>query len=241
MKYKFFIDETWDHSLSNINEDFPYFLLCWVLITNDEYQKLSEKINSLKQDFFWTTEVILHSRDIRKCDKAFQILFDLEIKEKFYKRLNQAIDETHFEIISIWIKKEDYIKKYWKSAENPYQLSLSYMLERLIFCIQENNGIVDIYVEKRWKKEDSALLEYYNLIYSTGTYYVKSVDFRARINSFDFRSKRKNDIGIQIADLCAYPLVCKIRSPKEPNLSYDILKDKIYARNWKIFGFKVHP
>jgi hypothetical protein len=70
---------------------------------------------------------------------------------------------------------------------------------------------------------------------------VKSSDFKARIKSFDFRGKRKNDVGIQIADLCAYPMVCKIRSPKEPNLSYDILKDKIYTRNGKVYGFKVHP
>ena len=78
----------------------------------NEYERLCEKINKLKIDFFGTTEVILHSRDIRKCEKSFQILFDLEIKEKFYKRSNSTIEETNFEIISVGIKKEDYIKRY---------------------------------------------------------------------------------------------------------------------------------
>lgn len=30
---------------------------------------------------------ILHSRDIRKCDKEFKILFDLDIKKQFYEDL----------------------------------------------------------------------------------------------------------------------------------------------------------
>jgi len=240
-KYNFYIDETWDQSLFNINKDFPYFLLCWILISEDEDKKLNNQINKLKIDFFWTTEVILHSRDIRKCDKAFKILFDLKVKENFYDRLELILKNINFEIISIWIKKEDYIKKYWKSAINPYEISLSYMLERLIFCIQDENWSVDIFVEKRWKKEDKALLEYYNMLYDKWTYFVKSEDFKNRITSFDFRWKYKNDVWIQIADLCAYPLVWRIRNSKEPNPAFEIIRSKIYQRKWIIYWFKIHP
>jgi hypothetical protein len=59
----------------------------------------------------------------------------LEVKKNFYTRLNAVIENTDFQIISIGIKKEEYIKKYGKVAENPYQISLSYMLERLSFCM----------------------------------------------------------------------------------------------------------
>jgi hypothetical protein len=149
MKYYFFIDETGDHSLSNLNEDFPYFLLCGILISEDQYKIISEQVQSLKYDFFGTNEVILHSRDIRKCDKAFQILFDLKVKENFYTRLNQIMKEGDFQIIAVGIRKEEYIKKYGKIAENPYQISLSYMLERLMFCMGNNGNTVDIVVEKR--------------------------------------------------------------------------------------------
>lgn len=101
MKYYFFIDETGDHSLSNLNEDFPYFLLCGILMSEDQYKIISEQVQSLKYDFFGTNEVILHSRDIRKCDKAFQILFDLKVKESFYARLNQIMKEGDFQIIAV--------------------------------------------------------------------------------------------------------------------------------------------
>jgi hypothetical protein len=241
MKYNFFVDETWDHSLSHINQDFPYFLLCGILISDEENKKLNEQVNKLKIDFFWTTEVILHSRDIRKCEKAFKILFDLEIKEKFYDRLNQVIKDIDFQIISIWIKKEQYIKKYWKTAINPYQISLSYMLERVIFCIWNDGHRCDIFVEKRGKKEDKELLEYYNQVNSLWTYYVKSSDMRKCIWKFDFRWKYKNDVWIQLADLCAYPLVSYMRNNREKNPAFEIIKPKIYQKSWRLYGFKTHP
>ncbi|MDR0859719.1 MAG: DUF3800 domain-containing protein [Candidatus Peribacteria bacterium] len=68
MKYYFFIDESGDHSLQNVNEDFPYFLLCGILIAEEEYRKLEQKIITLKQSIFGSEKVILHSRDIRKCE-----------------------------------------------------------------------------------------------------------------------------------------------------------------------------
>ena len=79
------------------------------------------------------------------------------------------------------------------------------------------------------------------MIYSTWTYYVKSERFKSRIKWFDFRWKYKNDIWIQLADLCAYPLVSYIRNKTNTNLAYDILKEKIYQKDWKLHGFKIHP
>ena len=79
--------------------------------------------------------MILHSRDIRKCNGPFQILFDLEVKKNFYSDLNTTIYKTPFIIISAAIKKEDYLKRYGVTAHNPYQVTLSYILERLVFCV----------------------------------------------------------------------------------------------------------
>ncbi len=80
MKYTFFLDETGDHGLSFIDPSFPIFLLCGVLISEDDLVKMSSAINQFKLKYFQSTGVILHSRDIRKCEGAFQILFDLKIK-----------------------------------------------------------------------------------------------------------------------------------------------------------------
>src|SRR3989338_11639424 len=95
-KYQFFLDETGDHGLGFVDENFPIFLLAGCLFEESAYINASAAINGLKREFFNTTEVILHSRDIRKCDGAFQILFNLELKKKFYERLNAIISEVDF-------------------------------------------------------------------------------------------------------------------------------------------------
>ena len=84
MKYLFFLDETGDHGLSFVDENFPIFLLAGCLFEENEFRRVEQEINSFKNNFFKTAGVILHSRDVRKCEGAFQILFYMEIKKQFY-------------------------------------------------------------------------------------------------------------------------------------------------------------
>lgn len=243
-KFYFYIDESGDHSLQNINEDFPYFLLCGILISAEENTKLIKKIVALKQKFFGTDKAILHSRDIRKCEKHFQVFFDLEIKEAFYQELNTIMSETDFTIISNAVRKIDYIKQYGKSAINPYNISLSYMLERMIFCLNEKRcSSVEIFVERRWRKEDQALLNHYNTVLDVWTSYVKPERFKSLITDFSFKNKLDNDIGIQIADLCAYPLISYVRDQDRNNPAYKIIESKIYInpKTQKQSGLKIIP
>lgn len=228
-EFRLYIDESWDHSLKHINENFPFFLLCGVLISKKEDAVLSDNIMKLKQHFFGTNEVILHSRDIRRCEQHFQKLFDLNIKQQFYTHLNTILSETDFTIIASVVKKIDYIKKYGKSAMNPYNISLSYMLEKMVFCLDQYQATgVEIFVEKRGKKEDRWLLQHYHTIIDNGTFFVSPQRFNTIIKDFAFRHKYDNDIGIQIADLCAYPLLSHIRYPDSTIPSYSIIEPKIY-------------
>lgn len=87
------MDETGDHGLSFVDENFPLFLLCGCIIERESLEQIGERVNRLKQKYFGTTQVILHSREIRKCEGSFQVLFDLQVKEQFYKDLNQIMDQ----------------------------------------------------------------------------------------------------------------------------------------------------
>jgi len=196
-EYHFFMDETGDHGLTFIDENFPIFLLAGCLFEESEYQNIVNEINSLKQEFFSTTEVILHSRDIRKCDGSFQILFDLEIKKRFYEKLNKIISNSKFTIISVAIDKKKHIEKYGKVADNPYSICLSYILERLIFCTDRRNSspTVSIVIEKRGKKEDDLLLAHYNGIIDLGTFHVIPDRFKKRIDTFSMVAKKDNNGG----------------------------------------------
>lgn len=49
MKYNLFIDENGDHGLSNLNPDFPIFLLCGIVISSKEYESIRIGFNEIKQ------------------------------------------------------------------------------------------------------------------------------------------------------------------------------------------------
>lgn len=245
-KYHFFLDETGDHGLTFIDDNFPIFLLAGCLFEDLEYQKISEEINKFKQEFFKTNEVILHSRDIRKCDGSFQILFDLDIKKRFYEKLNNIISNAKFTIIAVAIDKKKHIEKYGKVANNPYSICLSYILERLIFCTDNRNSSprVSIIIEKRGKKEDDQLLAHYNGITDMGTFHVTLDRFKKRIENFSMIAKQNNNIGLQIADLCAYPMARHVLNSEEPYIPFVIIKSKLYCSNsGKVdgYGLKIFP
>lgn len=246
MKYHFFLDETGDHGLSFIDKNFPLFLLCGCLIREDKLKEMESQIQLFKLKYFKTNEVILHSRDIRKCEGAFQVLFDLTLKESFYNDLNHIIGKSDYKIIAAAVNKEEHIKKYGKGAADPYGLSLSFIMERLIFCLDDTdkNATVDIKAEERGSKEDKMLISHFNSILDRGTFYVSSERLKDRIASFKFHNKRSNIIGLQIADLNAYPLARNLLNPKEPYIPFKILEDKIYCNKKgerEGWGLKVFP
>ena len=107
-KYYLYIDESGDHGLVNLDMDFPVFLLCGILISEENYQLIRNEFNKIKRKFWKNKEVIFHSRDIRKCDKEFQILFDMEIKKQFYVQINSIVENSDYQIIASAINKEKY-------------------------------------------------------------------------------------------------------------------------------------
>lgn len=231
MKYYFFLDETGDHGLSYVDKNFPVFLLCGCLFREDRLGEMEDRVNAFKQKYFKTESVILHSREIRKCEGAFQILFNIDLKAAFYEDLNRILREGEYTIIGAAVNKEEHIKRYGKGARDPYAISLSFIMERLVFCLQKTDrgAILEVLVEERGKKEDRMLQAHFNSIMDRGTYYVKSGDFKNLLCKFKFHPKRENVIGLQIADLCAYPLARHLISPEEPYIPFKLIESKIYS------------
>lgn len=243
-KYFLFIDESGDHGLITLDPSFPVFLLCGLLTSEDNYQQIKDSINVLKHRFWNDKEVILHSRDIRKCEKEFQILFDLEIKRQFYLTINEIIQSSKYRIISSAINKAKYIKMYGRLSNDVYELALSFIIERAIFSLDEINNVekqLVIVIEKRGKKEDRKLAEHFQRLLSRGTTYVSAQRLKEVKTKIVFRDKKENVNGLQLADLVAYPIARYVIDPKRANPAYDILMDKIYNKNGKKYGLKVFP
>lgn len=246
MKYHLFIDETGDPSLRSINEDFPIFVLAGCLFSDEAYQQICKEIDALKNDLFGSPGVILHGRDIRKCEGVFAKLFDLEFKEGFYKRLEIILSKASFKIIAVAIKKQEFIEKYGKLADDPYELSLSFLLERAVMATdtRDNSNKIHIIAESRGRKEDGILGRRYNKLIDVGTGHISADRFKARIETFQFNRKEQNDCGLQIADLCAYPIARHILYPNISYPAYEVVEKKIRrGGNGDIngYGLKIFP
>lgn len=244
MKYRLFIDESGDPSLSSVNAVFPVFVLLGCLFEDSAYQDICAKITELKKEFFGSEHAILHSRDIRKCEGVFVKLFDLEVKEKFYKQLNSILENGNYIVISVGINKKEFIEKYGKIADDPYELSLSFLLERAVMEIDRGDNSMHITLESRGKVEDEIIQKRYNRLLDNGSSHVTPERFKKRLNKIEFKKKKENDCGLQIADLCAYPVARHLINPKEPYPAYDIVEKKFRKNSSGSFvgyGLKIFP
>lgn len=244
MKHYLYIDESGDHGLTKVNPNFPVFLLCGIVINQDQYDDLRERFNYLKTSIWKNKKVIFHSRDIRKCEKEFQVLFDMELKKKFYENLNKVITESHYHILASAINKNKYIKQYGRLGNDVYELSLSFIIERAVFLLdsmKEVNASLDIIIEKRGKKEDQNLQAHFQRLLSRGTGYVKAERLKGYNISIQFKDQKDNINGLQLADLIAYPIARYVLDPNRANPSFDQFKNKIYTKNGKRYGLKIFP
>lgn len=245
MKHHLFIDESGDPSLSSINVDFPIFTLLGCLFEDSAYQEICTKITDLKKEFFGSEHAILHSRDIRKCEGVFVKLFDLEVKAKFYERLNSILKNGKYIVIAVGIKKQEFIERYGKIADDPYELSLSFLLERAV--METDNGTANtmhIMIESRGRVEDGIIQKRYNRLLDNGSSHITPDRFKKRFEKMEFRRKKENDCGLQIADLCAYPVARHIINPNEPYPAYDIVEKKFRKGNngsFMGYGLKIFP
>lgn len=244
MKYHLFIDESGDHGLTTVNPDFPVFVLCGILISETGYQQIRTDINLLKNTFWGNKIVIFHSRDIRKCEKEFQILLELEIKSEFYSSLNKILAVGDYKIIASAIKKDDYIYTYGRLADDVYEIALSFIIERAIFCldaINDQNKVLEITIEKRGKAEDKKLENHFQRLLARGTGFVTSDRLKEYDLSILFKNKKENINGLQLADLVAYPIARYIIDPNRANPSFDLINKHFYSKDNKRFGLKVFP
>lgn len=243
-KYNLYIDECGDHNLATYDRNFPIFTLCGILVPVKSLNKFQRSVDELKMEFWETTDVILHSRDIRKCEKHFQILFDNDVKQRFYNRVNEVLAQNGvYFIICCSVMKEPCIERLGIEADI-YGTALKYVLQRSIFCVDDNNvdgGEINIIVERRGKREDKALRAYYNYLRNVGMHYVSPERLASHMASFEFSSKKENVFGLQIADLIAYPISRYVLNPSKENLSFNVISKNIYQSNGKLLGLKIFP
>ena len=67
MSYVLFLDESGDHQLKTINKNFPVFCLAGCVFESEYYKTIVRpRVEEFKMSIWGHTDVILHSREIRK-------------------------------------------------------------------------------------------------------------------------------------------------------------------------------
>lgn len=114
-----------------------------------------------------------------------------------------------------------------------------------LFCVDnlcpEGNGRLSAIVERRGKREDKKLQDYYHQLLEKGTCWVTAERMKSRMSGIDFKWKSDDIAGLQIADLIVYPLTRHVLNPKAVNLAYDVLEPNIFMEAGKLMGLKIYP
>ena len=245
MRYFVFIDETGEANVNKPDPRFNVFVLCGIVFREDHYNQFDKDLKTLKLKHFGNEDVVFHSYHMRNKMDAFKIFQDKKVLSNFYKDIEKIFTKYTYKVIACIVDKEAYKKRYPKS-NYAYEDSLKFLCERSISCIGgvKKNNSLHFCLEKRGERKDRQLKKLYTKIVRYGTKYKSTTDFKVCHPLLFFRDKHQNINGLQLADLCAYPIARKILSPKTPQPTYELFKDKIFCNRYgqkKGYGLKFFP
>jgi hypothetical protein len=259
-----FFDESGDHDLKTIDPSFPILVLCGVIIKVSDYPTVELLISQHKERFFDNPEsVILVSRWIRKQEGPFRILSDRRSRDEYFNDLNATISLAQIKILMMIVDKKAMCERYSEHV-SPYELSLMFMIERLVTEMNSSPGRVKramiiaesrssskhrkliseveqgLIAEEHLRKEDRELYSAFSQILTGGTSYISANDLQERVVDLKFCSKLRNVAGLQLADLCAYPGAGYALG--RPSPAWNIVQKKLcgYPR-YRGNGLKVFP
>lgn len=225
--YIVYVDESGDHGLQNIDENYPIFVLAFCIFKKSEYQgAVVNALQNFKFRHFGHDQVILHETDIRRDRGDFSFLKTRELKAAFLNELTDIIVQAPFTLVCTAIKKIPYRQRY-NAPDNPYHVALGYGLERVFYFLRErqaHNAKTHVVVEKRGKVEDNELELEFRRICDGGNYERAELPFEVV-----FADKRSNSAGLQLADLVARPVGLHLLRPEQANRAFEALRPKFYG------------
>ena len=246
-----FVDENGDSYMGHIftkiannetiKDDNKFFNITSILIECENFQAINQSMLKLKYKYWEKGEfdysrnnlsevkrVCFHSRDIRRKEGPFSTT--IINYDSFLEELDKMIIGFPFQIYSAFFDKELHARKYERIIE-PYSLALSFILERLIMSTKDSDRI-QLILESRGNKEDWIVLNAIEHIFLHGTTFLPANRFK-KIIAVYFNKKRFADghtlFGLELADLCSYPIYNHFKNPNSKNRAYDVLKPKIYG------------
>jgi hypothetical protein len=230
-----YFDEVGNPTLDPSDKDFPVFAIALLVCDIHCYvEEIVPRITALKFKWFGHEGIILHSRDIRKSQGDFGFLTDPAKRQEFMAELSEIMSACDYKLLAVAIRKDQHVKRY-KYPADPYDLALTFALERLVSVLEgARQTDVSIVAEKRGKNEDRQLHLAFQRVVTRGTEFVSAERFQKIKFRLSFLAKSMNIVGTQMADLAAYPIARYVLDSAKANPAYDIVQAKL-CRQLKIF------
>ena len=225
---KLFLDESGDHNLIKIDDQYPIFVLGGVIIDDNYISTLNKKVDMFKQELFGSTDIILHTADISRNKNGFEKLKDTKFRNNFFEKLNVLMSELEYSIVACVIKKDEHIKKYDQSAIDPYILSLNVIIEKFYFYLKHQKQFGSIIAEKRDRTLDHELELSWLDLKIRGTKHLKGSVIEDTITNLILEHKHLNNNALQLADLIVSPIgryVLGKKVKKDFEIKEKLLKD----------------
>ena len=238
-----FLDESGNHALTTVDEQYPVFVLGGV-ITDADYaeQVIDRRLRQFKRDLFGRDDLILHTADITHNRHGFERLVESAFRQRFYFELNQLMRELEYKVVACAIKKDLHLARYGMAAVDPYMLSLDILAERFCFEIGAVPEGGTIYAERRSPVLDRELDIAWLNLKVRGTRYVRASTINERIANLQTRPKSANVAGLQLADLVVSP-IGRFVLGKPTREDWAVIESKLRRRggNYLGAGFVILP
>ena len=225
----------------HVDPQFPVFVLVGLLVGEQYYAKtLVPRVKQLKHKHLGNTRAVLHSRDIRRLEGAFRCLRDSEERKRaFYDDLDELVTGLRVRLFAVAIDKRR-LQGRFLFPPNPYDVSLSQLLS--LTCgppgtaSANRPNVARLIAESRGKREDKELQSEYQRFRRSGLWNYGATNVQDRRagtvrrvypERIDFVTKDRGVVGLELADLAAYPIGRAVVSENQDNPAFQVVSRKL--------------
>lgn len=254
MKYRIYIDEVGNADMgSSANENHRFLSLTGIIVDLDHVAtRVHPEMEALKQKYFSShpdEPVIFHRAEMVNAKHPFEPLKDATTKAAFDGELLSLLQQWDYRVVTVCIDKKKHRETYKVWRFDPYHYCLAVLMERFVFFLDGVDAQGDAMAESRGGKEDMRLKSSFENLVTSGSDFLTSDRFLARLTSrqLKVKSKHNNIAGLQLADLIAHPSRNEILDeqkllgrPIAPFASrvIQLLQGKYYQKGGRVYGKK---
>lgn len=247
-----YVDECGQHSL-RAKDPFKAFAVAAVIVSDKDADSFDRTWKAWKRDNLGSEEKLVHEQDIRSKHKSFWCDGDENKRANAVLRLPDIIGKLEFLGICSVIHREKYVEELGDLPLNSmlpnhaYTMSFQFLAERIALALQHNYGGAKarLVLEARGSMEDAQLQYEFARLFLDGTAYLSSAFFRHHFfPGLQFKTKKDNVSGLQLADLLARPCAEKVIAPESNPPRWEAFKAKLVPGRFtqhSILGLKVLP